>query len=151
MQIGPFQLPARVNGAMYSDFLSEELPELLEDISLEERRVMWFQHDGAPSHYARCSRDTLNRKYPNKWIGRGGPRAWPARSPDLTPLDFFFWGTIKDYVYRMPINTVEELSDRIDEALATITPEMIQRSRENFITRAQLCREMEGGHFEHLL
>ena len=151
MQIGPFKLPAKVNGVIYSDFLAENLPELLEHVSLEERHVMWYQHDGAPSHYARCTREILNRKYPNRWIGRGGPRAWPARSPDLTPLDFFLWETIKEYVYRMPINTVQELSDRIDEALATITPEMIQRSRENLIRRAQLCIEMGGGHFEHLL
>jgi len=124
MQIGPFQLPAKIDDAIYSNFLFEELPQLLEDISLEERRVMWFQHDGAPSHYARCSRHILNRKYPNMWIG--DPRTWPARSPDLSPLDFFFWETIKDYVYHMSINTIEELSDRI-EALATITPEMIKR------------------------
>ena len=112
---------------------------------------MWYQHDGAPPHSARCTRHILNRKYPNKWIGRGGPRSWPARSPDLTPLDFFLWGTIKEYVYRTPINNVQELRDRIDEAFATITPEMLQRSRENLIRRAQLCIEMNGGHFEHLL
>ncbi|XP_039310588.1 uncharacterized protein LOC120358899 [Solenopsis invicta] len=149
--IGPFELPARVNGEIYSNFLSEHLSELLEDISLEERRAMWFQHDGAPSHNARRTRETLNRKYPNMWIGRGGPRAWPARSPDLTPLDFFLWGTIKEYVYRVPINTVEELNYRIIEAFANITPEMLERLKQSFIRRAELCIEMDGGHFEHLL
>jgi len=29
--------------------------------------------------------------YPNRWIGRGEPQNWPARSPDLTPLEFFLW------------------------------------------------------------
>ena len=77
-----------------------------------------------------------------------GQRAWP---PDLTPLDFFLWGTIKEYVYRVPINTVEELNYRIIEAFAIITPEMLERSRQSFIRRAQLCIEMDGGHFEHLL
>lgn len=24
---------------------------------------------------------------------------WPARSPDLKPLDFFFWGSLKDKIY----------------------------------------------------
>jgi hypothetical protein len=151
VQIGPFELPARVNGEIYSNFLSQDLPEILENVSLEERRVMWFQHDGAPSHNARRTRETLNRKYPNMWIGRGGPRAWPARSSDLTPLDFFLWGTIKEYVYRVPINTVEELNNRIIEAFAIITPEMVDRSRHSFIRRAQLCIEMDGGHFEHVL
>ena len=36
----------------------------------------------------------------------------------------------------MPIGNIEELNDRIREAVATITPEMIQRSRENLIKRA---------------
>jgi len=36
----PFQLPARIDGITYNNFLSEELPALLEDISLERRRVM---------------------------------------------------------------------------------------------------------------
>ncbi|GFT41032.1 DUF4817 domain-containing protein [Trichonephila clavipes] len=51
-------------------------------------RHMWFQQDGAPSHYARHAREHLDRTFPNRWIGRGGPVAWPPRSPDLSPLDF---------------------------------------------------------------
>ena len=27
---------------------------------------------------------------------------WPARSPDLTPLDFYFWGYTKGKVYKPP-------------------------------------------------
>jgi hypothetical protein len=34
----------------------------------------------------------MSKVYPNLWIGRGGPRHWPARPPDLNPLDFFLWG-----------------------------------------------------------
>ncbi len=39
----------------------------------------------------RKSKKVLNKKFPNKWIGRGGPFSWPPRSPDLTPLNFFLW------------------------------------------------------------
>jgi hypothetical protein len=31
----------------------------------------------------------LNRKFPEKRTGRGGPIIWPPRSPDLSPLSFF--------------------------------------------------------------
>ena len=37
-------------------------------------------------------------KYPEllkPWIGRRGPTEYPARSPDLTPMDFFFVGILK--------------------------------------------------------
>jgi hypothetical protein len=52
---------------------------------------MWFQHDGAPPHNSRLTQQVLNTWNPHKWIGRGGPVAWPPRSPDLTPVDFFLW------------------------------------------------------------
>ena len=35
-------------------------------------------------------------------IGQGGPVPWPARSPDLNPLDFWLWGHLKAMVYAAP-------------------------------------------------
>ncbi|KZC09613.1 hypothetical protein WN55_01050, partial [Dufourea novaeangliae] len=35
-----------------------------------------------------------------RWIERGGSIPLPAPSPDLTPLDFFLWGILKDKVYK---------------------------------------------------
>ncbi|GFU90574.1 uncharacterized protein TNCV_4051561 [Trichonephila clavipes] len=49
---------------------------------------MWFQHDGAPAHFRADVRSALDTAYPKRWIGRGGPVNWPARSPDLSCLDF---------------------------------------------------------------
>jgi hypothetical protein len=89
--------------------------------------------------------------YPNQWIGRGGPIHWPASSPDLTPLDFFLWGHMQNYIYFEPIATLEELNGKIVEAIATITPEMLQNTKRSLIRRANLCIEMHGGHFEQLL
>jgi hypothetical protein len=110
----------------------------------------WFQHDGAPAHFARNVRDILHHMYPNQWIGRGGPIHWPARSPDLTPLDFFLWGHMQNYIYSEPIATLEELDGKMVKAIATITPEMLQNTR-SLIRRANFCIEMHGGHFEQLL
>ena len=50
---------------------------------------MLFQQDGAPPHYAVVTREYLDMKLPNRWIGRGGHIAWPARSPDLTRVTSF--------------------------------------------------------------
>ncbi|KAJ4433406.1 hypothetical protein ANN_15665 [Periplaneta americana] len=47
--------------------------------------------------------------FPGRRIGRTGPIRWPPRSPDLTPLDFFFWGFIKDRVYATKPHTIPEL------------------------------------------
>lgn len=151
LQIGPFEMPVRLDGNIYNNFLIENLPELLEDVPLNIRRRLIFQHDGAPPHNARCVQQTLNQKFPERWIGRGGPINWPARSPDLTPLDYFLWSHIKEQVYKQQINNREELHERIIEAIATITPEMVTNATNNLLRRAQLCIQCDGGHFEHLL
>jgi hypothetical protein len=58
---------------------------------------------------------------------------------------------LKNYIYREPINILEELNDQIHEALATVIPNMLRLARENLIKRAGLFLQMKGGHFEHLL
>ena len=52
---------------------------------------VWHLPDpnGAPPHWGLVVREFLDQTFPNRWIGRDGPIAWPPRSPDLTPLDFF--------------------------------------------------------------
>jgi hypothetical protein len=51
---------------------------------------IWFQQNGAPPHYGVNVRRFLDNQFERRWIGRRGPMEWPPRSPDLTPLDFFF-------------------------------------------------------------
>jgi hypothetical protein len=43
--------------------------------------------------------------FPGCCIGRDGPIPWSPRSPDITPLDFFLWGYIKDIVYKTPVTS----------------------------------------------
>jgi hypothetical protein len=57
-----------------------------------------FQQDCAPPHFHRDVTTFLNEAFRGRWVERGGPTAWPPRSPDLTPVDFFAWGFIKDVV-----------------------------------------------------
>lgn len=148
--IGPFELPARLNGASYLHFLQETLPELLEDIPLAVRRNMWFMHDGCPAHFSRGVRDHLDTAFPQKWIGRGGFISWPPRSPDLNPLDFFLWGYMKGLVYATEVNTIGELRRRINNTAENLR-QQFPRVSENWIRRAQLCVQVQGQHFEQLL
>lgn len=93
--VGPYFIPDMLNGIMYEHFLRNVLPTLLEEIPLDTRQCMWFQHDGCPAHSSRVATEVLNEKFLNCWIGRRAEVKWPARSPDLTPLDFFLWGQSK--------------------------------------------------------
>jgi hypothetical protein len=50
--IGPFELPHRLNGNGYYEFLTRDLPGLLEEVPQQLRRDIWFMHDAAPPHFS---------------------------------------------------------------------------------------------------
>jgi hypothetical protein len=80
----------RLTGAAYANFLNMELAHSLENIPLIFIVNQWFQHDGAPPHFSRNVQGILNRMYPNRWIGRDGPRHWPASESQSS--GFFLMG-----------------------------------------------------------
>ena len=54
-----------------------------------------YQQNRATSHFSNILRTLLDEQFPARWIERGSPYvAWPARSPDLTPIDFFSCGVL---------------------------------------------------------
>lgn len=149
--LGPVELPSTLNGQSYLNFLQNDLPALLEDTPLELRRRMWLQNDGCPAHYAIQVRQYLNEAFPGRWIGRLGPILWPARSPDLNPLDFFYWGCLKDKIYDKPIRNREELVEKVRAAAQTISQLNLRCLKRSFLRRCRLCLRQNGRQFEHLL
>jgi hypothetical protein len=49
-----------------------------------------------------------------------GPTAWPPRSPDFSPLDFYLWGHLKILVYAAHFDNEEALHHRIVDACQII-------------------------------
>ena len=149
--IGPYFIEGNLNGEKYANFLRNQFPVLLEDLTLELRQTMWFQHDGCPAHYSLVAREILNNVYNQRWIGRGGPVKWPARSPDLTSPDFCLWGYLKNEVYKKKPTTREDMMRRITTACQKITPDMLLSCVSSFEMRINKCIEVNGHIFEHLL
>lgn len=151
--IGPFRLPNRLTSVEYLNFLENDLPSLLEEVPLEIRRNMWYLHDGAPPHSTRQVTEFLNEYFLGRFIARFGDYTWPPRSPDLNPLDFFFWGHLKQLVYSRPVETEEELWNRILTSARAISSKrgIFRNVRDNFKKRITLCIREEGKHFEHLM
>lgn len=159
--IGPFFIDGNINGMLkiYLNLLAENYSNMIQNCLLPElrqlplvrRMLMWFQQDGAPAHYALSVREILNHEFGANWIGRAGPVSWPPRSPDLTPLDFFLWGHLKQTIYRTPVRNVDSLRQRITEACSRISRETLLRVQASTWKRILLCRQQEGGHFEQLL
>ncbi|XP_070521818.1 uncharacterized protein [Cardiocondyla obscurior] len=149
--IGPYFLPPRLNGERYAYFLENDLPPLLENLPLNVRLRLIYQQDGAPPHFSRNAQQVLNNRFAGRWMGRGGPITWPARSPDLNVLDYFVWGHIKAQVEPVREGTVEEVRAAIIAAFDTVTPDMAQRATQQIVRRAELCLQVQGRHFEQLL
>lgn len=151
--IGPIFLPERLTGDVYRNFLEQTLPLFLEDVPLAIRHAMWFMHDGAPAHFSLVAREFLTLTYGDRWIGRGGPHLWPARSPDLNPLDYFLWGHLKSLVYTTPVENVEDLRNRIIAGCNLIRndPGVFERVRQSMRRRLDACMLARGGHFQQFL
>ena len=120
---GPFFFSEQtVTGAAFLDVLTEWLlPQLKEDSADFILRM-----DGAPPHFHRHVRKFLNQHLPQRWIGRGTDDdqillAWPPRSADGAPCDFFLWGYVKEQVYVPPFPaSISELKVRIRTAVELI-------------------------------
>ncbi|GBM35209.1 hypothetical protein AVEN_175814-1 [Araneus ventricosus] len=125
------------------------IPGFLEDLPLSDLRNVWFQHDGAPPHKVSSVQQYIRDTFQQQVIGYGGCVEWPPRSPDLNPLDFFLWGYIKQRVYAIPPQTLQELRNRITDACASVSPAMLYNVQREVQSRVQMCIVAEGHHFEH--
>lgn len=140
-----------LTGARYLELLRESLVECLEDIEFETRQNIYFQHDGAPPHNLGQVGNLLEEYFPNRWISNNGPIRWPARSPDLTPMDFFLWGRVKDQVYKKSYASVDELTVEVTNVLRSLTRNEVVRATRSVGKRARVCLQQNGFQFEHLL
>lgn len=59
--------------------------------------------DSTPLHSTNAEQEHLSNCFGNRWIGGRGPVLWSARSPRLNPLDFYFWGHMRRFVYASPV------------------------------------------------
>lgn len=66
-----------------------------------------------------------------KYLGIGLERCfeteWPPKSPDLTALDYFYWGYLKNKVQKIKHSNIEQLWERIRQYSDMITLEILQK------------------------
>ena len=86
---------------------------------------------------------------PNRWFGTGEPVPWPTRSPDLTHLDYFLWGSMKNMVYYTSVTSEEDLIAQAHGAIESLTRQLIGHVRETQHRRCKrLCNDVGGTQFE---
>ena len=83
-----------------------------------------------------------NHTMPCGWIRRAAPIAWPPRSPDLTPFDFFLW------VMQRPSTVRSKMifnSWRKKDLVAAGTHNMLQNTWTE-VKYHDICRTTRGVH-----
>ena len=93
----------------------------------------------------------LQEKFQNRVVSNRLEFFWPAKSPDLNPLDFFFWGIAEKSVYDAKPRSLEQLKKVVELCAKNVSRGTLLKAADNFRKRATLCLENEGSHFEHLL
>jgi hypothetical protein len=72
------------------------------------------------------------------------------RSPELTPPDFYLWGSAKSAVYCDRPRTLNELKTAITAYVRNISQADLQKLLANKIKRVQACIDARGHHFQQL-
>ena len=122
-------------------------PEDSPDISSEA----FFQQDGATPHTSNISMDCLKARFLDRVISTKSDFPWQPRSTDFNPLEFFFWGYMKEDIWKSSPTRIDEIKEKISEFRASIDVEMLSRVNAIFSSRIQRCFQAIGGPFEQAM
>ena len=137
--IGPYLSPRRLSAQIYQVFVAEKLAEMMEEILLALSGNMWSQHDRAAVHFARQVWEHLIATYNDHWIRQGGPVAWPPRSQNITPTNFFMCDHINALIVMSPVDSKEDFIAHIFKAAATTRKKHLA-----FLSLINLCSVVVG-------
>ena len=90
----------------------------------------------------------MGATFRKSWIGRDGPTPWPPRSPDITTINFFLCGYVKDKVFSTPIPDITNLKARVTDAFATVIEDMLENTWRETDYRLGVLRATKRAHVE---
>ena len=97
-----------VNGDPYRVMLNEFLFTKIEE---EDTGNIWFQQDIATCHTAEARLNILRPVFEDRFVSHRADVVWPPRSCDLTPLDYYLWGVVKDKCYADKPETIDTIDN----------------------------------------
>ena len=73
------------------------------------------------------------------------------RSCDLTPLDYYLWGAVKEKYYADKPETIHALKDNIRKAIGEIQLHTIDNVLKNWTDRVGYCIAILGSHLNEII
>ena len=108
----------------------------LTKLSDTDKRIGYFQQDGATAHTSNASLTFLQTIFGSHIISKN---LWPPRSPDLTPPDFYLWSAMKNKIYCSNPRTINELKETITNYIQKVDDTLLKDVFRNMMTRATRC------------
>ena len=144
-----FEEKKGVNGEAYLSLLKDKVWPAVRSVA--NRKNLYFQQDGATPHTTNQVMEFLHNKFHGRVISRKADFEWPPKSPDLNPLDYWFWGHCEAEVLRTKPTTLDELKEEVEAFCETVSGDVVEKSIMNIVKRIKYCAAEKGGHFEHKL
>ena len=104
----------KLNAEVYSRVLEDKILPWMNDTATGKNYV--FQQDSAPAHTAKQTIKLLKRSNVRFWE----KDFWPSNSPDLNPLDYYFWERIEAKAFARPHNSIKTLKKDIIKSVASL-------------------------------
>ena len=105
------------------------------------------KNDGAPSHRAKSVQEFLEKKLKRRFIRA---EEWPPSSPDINPLDYFYWDFVKTKVYEGRFGNAFESEKALKKRIKQVWKECakdlvtIRKSIKQFVPRLKAIEEKRG-------
>ena len=129
---------------MLNEFLFTKIEE-------EDTGNIWFQQGGATCHTAEATLDVLHTVFEDRIISRRADVVCLPQSCDLTSLDYYLWGAVKDKCYAAKLETIDALKDNIREAIGEIQLHTINNVLKNWNDRVVYCMASRGSHLNEII
>ena len=142
---------------LFSDLKNKGMAIELQDGSGKLINGWVFMQDGAPIHVSNVAMGFLDKifglenvmsRHNKNYKGKLPKHAWPPRSPDLSPLDFSIWHTLKQKaILKAPLGyyqTREEAADLLLKAWDEIPISDINKAVLGMKNRLQRCLDNGG-------
>ena len=101
---------------------------------------------GATCLTAEAALYVLRPVFEDRIISRSTDVVWPLRICDLSPLDYYLWGAVKDRCYADKLETIDALKDNIREANGEIQVHTIDNVLKNWSDRVGDCMASRDSH-----
>ena len=112
----------------------------------------WFQQNGAMCHTAEATLDVMRTVFEDRIFSRRADVVWPPWSCNVTPMDCYLWGAVKDKCYADKPETIHALKNNIREAdIDEIQLHTIDNVLKNWTDCLGYCMTSRSSHLNEII